>query len=90
MENVLNGLEQGYAFMTKLFEVVWVDANFSDGYGICDAEKVKPVLARTTGYLAYDCPEYVTIAMTIVPGEDDCVTEQIAIPKGMIKEMREL
>lgn len=76
--------------MTKLFEVVWLDANFEDSYGTCDAEKVKPVIARTIGYLTFDGPDYVTLAMTIVPDESDCVTEQIAIPRGMIKEMREL
>lgn len=76
--------------MTRLCEVTWLDANFSDEYSVCDAHKVKPIIAKTAGYVSYECPEYVTVTMTVIPLEDDCVTEQIAIPRGMIKDIREL
>jgi hypothetical protein len=76
---------------TRVVLVEWLDA-FTGDAGWKHLKKLRkqaPVLVRSVGYVVTDDPDYVTIAASHVPSDDDCDGD-VTIPRGMIKSITDL
>ena len=74
-----------------LVEVEWLDAQ--SGFGVAETiedliEFYKPLHSFSTGYLIYDCKDYIILAFMLFG--DDMVKHNQLIPKGMIKSIKKL
>ena len=71
--------------------VDWLDAYTQDSgwKPLKKLRKQEPVLVRTLGWLVKDTPEFIIVAASHVPADDDCDGD-CTIPRGMIRSIETL
>ena len=75
----------------KAVLIDWVDAISSHGWEAVDnADINKPMTCRSLGWLVHDGKDFVGVAATWSPGQQDESNNRISIPTGWIKRRREV
>lgn len=81
-----------YRIPFPYYEVLWEDATANNDSWIHKDEEVTTALIYTRGWLVNDKPAFISIASSVSGDGDgeDMVGNVATIPRGMIKNMREV
>jgi len=75
-------------------EVIWADACFEEAHiPLSGAESLTPLIRRNVGYVVCDDAEKITIIFGVIENiwkGNSAGDITLCIPKGMIKEIKEL
>ena len=73
-----------------LKKVIWMDSNTPSGWHYPDSQNYRPLKVISVGYVVFENDDCITLAGSVVFGEDYQASDTMTIPKCCILSVKDM